>query len=212
MKTNKTNPLRFAGLLAGVTAALLGLQASAQLISSEPFAGYNTGTQLTADLPSPAVAGYTGNWTGVDWGTGWPTSIAGSLNYLGAGYASGTGAHIGVANGNFDEAHSARMYRLLDSSLAVNSSTAGTLYLSWLYQNGLESGATIYQMLDLYNGNTADASRTFTAGLTQNGGADGLQGIWIDPLFGLELRRLPPAGRVVGGQHGHLGIGWQLGE
>ena len=66
------------------------------------------------------------------------------------------------------------MYRLLaGTSLVVTSNTVGTRYLSFLYQSGQEAGATIYQMLDLYNGNTADANRTFAAGLTQNGGNTG---------------------------------------
>ncbi len=166
-------PMLPTAVVAGLIAALASTTTQAALLSVESFNGYTVGTQLPANIPSPTVAGYTGDWTGVDWGVGWPTTSAGSLNYLGAGYASGGGDHIGVANAPFDFNNSSRMYRLLDSSLAVTGSTTGTRYLSWLFQNGVE-GPTVYQMLDLYNGNTADASRTFTAGLTQNGGADGL--------------------------------------
>lgn len=159
-------------------AGLVGASAHAQT-SLEPFSGYTVGTQLPANTPSPTVAGYTGDWTGVDFGTARPQTIAGSLNYLGAGYAAGSGDHIGVLNnttgGEITSGNSGRMYRLLDSSLAVNSSTVGTLYLSWLFQSGQETGATTYQMLDLYNGSTADANRTFTAGLTMNGGNTGNQ-------------------------------------
>jgi hypothetical protein len=152
--------------------------ASAQL-SVESFNGYTVGSPVTSTTPSPTVAGYTGNWTGIDFGTQWPTVSAGSLNYTGAGYANSTGNHIGVPNdttgGEITSANSSRMYRLLDSSLAVSGATSGTLYLSWLFQSGQETGATTYQMLDLYNGNTANASRTFTAGLTSNGGLTGNQ-------------------------------------
>lgn len=156
---------------------LAGMSAQAQQISSESFSGYTAGTLVPVNTPSPTVPGYTGNWTNVDFGTGWPQTIAGSLIYSGAGYAAATGDHIGVLNdtsgGEITAANSGRMYRLLDSSLAVNGTTSGTLYLSWLFQSGQETGATTYQMLDLYNGDTADAHRTFTAGLTGNGGNSG---------------------------------------
>lgn len=146
----------------------------AQLLSQESFNGYTVGSQVPDTSPSPTVAGYTGNWTTIDWGTQWPTVVAGSLNYTGASYAASSGNSINVPNAAFDQSHSGRMYRLLDSTLAVNSSTSGKLYLSWLFQSG-NQGATTYQMLDLYNGSTADASRAFTAGITQNGGNSGNQ-------------------------------------
>lgn len=158
--------------------ALTCVTANAQ-ISLETFSGYTVGTQLPANTPSPTVAGYTGDWTGVDFGTARPQTLAGSLAYGGAGYAAGSGDHIGVLNnttgGEIVSGNSGRMYRLLDSSLAANSSTVGTVYLSWLFQSGQETGASTYQMLDLYDVNTADANRNFTAGLTQNGGNSGLQ-------------------------------------
>jgi PEP-CTERM motif len=158
-----------AALLAG-----LALNANAQIYSVESFNGYTVGSQVPSTSPSPTVAGYTGNWTTIDWGTQWPTVYAGSLSYAGAGYAASSGNNIGVPNAAFDESHSGRMYRLLDSSLAANSATSGTLYLSWLFQSG-NQGPTTYQMLNLYNGDTADAHRTFTAGITQNGGNSGNQ-------------------------------------
>ena len=164
-------------LVACGIAALACVTSHAQLLSSEPFSGYTVGTQVTADTPSPTVAGYTGDWMAVDFGTVHPTTTAGSLAYGGAGYAASIGNHIAVPTytGGIAANNSGRMYRLLDSSLAVTSATTGTRYLSFLYQSGQEGGATVYQMLDLDNGNTADANRTFTAGITQNGGQSGNQ-------------------------------------
>lgn len=177
---SKMNHKSTLGALAGILAALLTcVDAQAQLLSDESFSGYTVGSPVPSTSPSPAVAGYAGDWTTVDYGTQWPTVISGSLSYSGAGYAAGTGGHIGVpystSPSEIDASNSGRMYRLLDSSLAVNSSTSGTLYLSWLFQSGQETGATTYQMLDLYNGSTADANRAFTAGLTMNGGQSGTQ-------------------------------------
>lgn len=176
-KLKKPNP-SFGAALALPAALLACISANAQT-SFESFSGYTVGTQLPANTPSPTVAGYTGDWTGVDFGTARAQTIAGSLNYAGAGYAAGTSDHIGVLNntsgGEIASGNSGRMYRLLDGSLAVDGSTTGTLYLSWLFQDGRETGATTYQMLDLYNGSTADANRTFTAGLTMNGGNTGNQ-------------------------------------
>ena len=170
----KTKPLAAAacGLI-----ALAGMTANAGLLSSESFSGYTVGTQVTADTPSPTVAGYTGNWTAVDYGGVHPTTTAGSLAYGGAGYAVTPGNNIAVPtySGGIGYNNSGRMYRLLDSTTTVTSSTVGTIYLSWLYQSGQQGGATTYQMLDLYNGGTADNQRTFTAGLTQNGGNSGSQ-------------------------------------
>ncbi len=158
-----------------IAAALTGASGFAQTLSFEPFTGYTEGVQLTANIPGPTVAGYSGNWTNVDFGSAHPVTIAGSLNYGGAGYAAGVADHIGIASyvGGIGAGNSGRMFRLLDNTLKVSSTTAGVRYLSFLYQSGQEAGATIYQMLDLYNGNTADANRAFTAGLTQNGGNTG---------------------------------------
>lgn len=169
----KTKPLVAAacGIL-----ALAGLTANAQTLSSETFAGYTPGTLLRNDTPSPATAGYTGNWTAVDFGNVGAGTIAGALSYGGAGYNNDGVNHIGVAaSADIYDYNSGRDYRVLDSSTAVTSSTAETLYFSFLFQSGQEYGATTYQMLDLYNGNTADANRTFTAGLTGNGGNSGNQ-------------------------------------
>src|SRR5690242_18261987 len=164
------------GTILAVPAALLACAtAHAQLISSETFSGYTVGTQVTADTPSPAVAGYTGDWTAVDFGTLHPTTTAGSLSYGGAGYASSTGNNIAVPSysGGIAAGNSGRMYRLLDSTTTVTSSTVGTLYLSWLYQDGNQAGSagTVYQTLDLYNGAAnSNGPRSFNAGITTNGG------------------------------------------
>lgn len=159
--------------------ALTGAGVHAQSLSFEPFNGYNIGVQLPADAPSPTVAGYTGNWTGVDFGTARPKTLAGSLVYTNtAGYAAGIGNHIGVdfiAGGEINAGNSGRMFRLLDSSLIANSSTTNTRYFSFLFQSGQETGASTYQMLDLYDSNTADANRNVTLGLTQNGGQSGTE-------------------------------------
>jgi hypothetical protein len=143
--------------------------AQAVVLSSESFSGYTVGSQLDESLPSPAVSGYTGDWTRVDWGDQQAIVQSGSLGY-------GTGDSVGVpyiANTEITQGTSGRVYRLLDSTLAVTDATAGTRYLSWLFKSGQETGATTYQMLDLYNSNTADSNRNFTAGLTQNGGQSG---------------------------------------
>lgn len=147
--------------------ALAGASAQAQLVSSESFNGYTVGLQLTNTFPSPTVAGYTDNWTAVDWGDQRPTVIAGSLSYSGAGYAAGTGDHIGSPYNatEITQATSGRTYRLLDSSLKVDGTTTGVRYMSWLFQSGQETGNTTYQMLELYNGNVVDTNRTFSAGL-----------------------------------------------
>ena len=170
----KTKPLVAAacGIL-----ALAGMTANAQTLSSETFAGYTPGTMLRNDTPSPATAGYTGNWTAVDFGATGAGTIAGALSYGGAGYNNDGVNHIGVAAdaAGIQYGSSGRDYRLLGSTTTVTASTVGTIYLSFLFQSGQEYGATTYQMLDLYNGNTADANRTFTAGLTQNGGNSGNQ-------------------------------------
>lgn len=175
MKTMiKTKPL--AATACGIL-ALTCLNIHAQLISSESFSGYTVGTQVTSDTPSPTVAGYTGNWTAVDFGTVHPTTTAGSLSYGGAGYAATPGNNIAVPtySGAIAAGNSGRMYRLLDSTTAVTSSTVGTLYLSFLYQSGQQGGATVYQMLSLSHTDTSDPNTAFMAGLTSNGGQTGNQ-------------------------------------
>jgi hypothetical protein len=116
------------------------------------------------------VAGYIGDWYGnpAVYGNGRPQTFAGSLAYGGASYAAGTGNHIGVLNyagDDFGEPNCGQMFRKLDSSLAVTSTTAGTFYLSWLFKSGLEASGIPYQHLLLSNGT---GGRTFSAGLSFN--------------------------------------------
>ncbi|MES2474394.1 MAG: PEP-CTERM sorting domain-containing protein [Verrucomicrobiota bacterium] len=173
MKAKKT--LQSAIVFAAIfTPALV----SAAVLSHETFSGYTAG-EIQTVTPSPSVAGYTGNWTDVDFGDAEPSITVGSLSYADPLYAGSGGDSVSVPNnvvgGEINAANSGRVFRLLDSTLAVNSSTTGTIYLSFLYQNGQQTGATTFQMLSLYDGNTADANRNFTAGLTTNGGQTGNQ-------------------------------------
>ncbi|MEX1048884.1 MAG: PEP-CTERM sorting domain-containing protein [Akkermansiaceae bacterium] len=171
MKFRKTLQLAAFPLLGVLTPSL----AQAALISHESFSGYTTG-----ELPSttsPSVAGYTGNWTDIDFGDAEPAVTTGSLTYGGALYAGSAGDKVTVANNTtgseINTANSGRVFRLLDSSLTVTDTTAGALYMSFLFQSGQETGPTTYQTLSLFQGNTADASRNFDAGLTTNGGQTG---------------------------------------
>ena len=156
------------------TSAIGGSVAYATLLSHESFTGYNTGEIQTTN-PSPTVSGYTGNWTDIDFGDAEPSISSGSLTYGGANYLGSTGDKVGVVTGGGEtaQANSGRVYRLLDSSLAVTDSTTGTRYLSFLFQSGQQTGATTYQMLSLYNTSTADGNRNFDIGLTTNGGQTG---------------------------------------
>lgn len=158
--------------------ALLALPAAhADLLSSEPFWDYNTGA-LQNTRPSPIVSGYTGDWTAVDYGNAQPAITSGSLTYGDARYFESTGDKVSVPHTNTraenNAENSGRVYRLLDSTLAVTHSTTGTLYLSFLFQSGQQTGATLYQTLALYNGpvlNGVDSNRAFDAGLTTNDGS-----------------------------------------
>ncbi|MEO5915322.1 MAG: immunoglobulin domain-containing protein [Luteolibacter sp.] len=149
---------------------LLPSTISAALLSQDSFSGYTPG-QIQSTT-SPAVAGYSGNWTGVDFGNVKPAVTAGSLSYAGANYAAGLGNKVTVLNnttgGEITANNSGRVYRLFDSSLTVTNSTAGVRYLSFLFQSGQETGATTYQTLALFNTDTADAHRNFDIGF--NGG------------------------------------------
>lgn len=150
----------------------------AALISHDSFSGYTAG-QLPAN-PAPAVTGYTGDWVGVNHGTLRPAVTAGDLTYSNPTYLGSSGNQkVSVPNnttgGETDAGNSGRAYRLLDSSLTVTASTEGTFYMSFLFQSGQESGATIYQALHLNQGTNGDANRAFDIGLTTNGGFNGLQ-------------------------------------
>lgn len=174
------SPDKVATLFVAALALVAALPvARADLISSESFSGYNTGA-LNATTPSPTVPGYAGNWTAVDFGTAQPAISFGSLTYAGAHYLGSTGDKVSVPSGGGETSKttSGRVYRLLDSSLAVIDATTGTRYLSFLFQSGQETGATIYQTLALYDGpviQSVDTNRTFDAGITTNGRLSGTQ-------------------------------------
>lgn len=174
----KQSSLKLLALSLGLTVAGITQSTNASLLS---YDGFGAGYTVPAELPSsgsPAVTGYTGAWTDVDFGDQEPGTLAGSLDYTDALYLAETGDKVGVptntTGGEITAANSGRVFRLLDSSLTVTNSTADTLYLSFLFQSGQETGATTYQMLSLYNTDTADANRNFDAGLTNNGGQTGL--------------------------------------
>ncbi len=165
MKKSKTGRLLLALVACGAVSA------QAALLSSESFSGYTIGAQLPDDTPSPTVTGYTGDWAGAAFGTEQAIVTSGSLVYGGAGYAAGTGDHVArpADTGGIGAGNSGRSYRMLDSSLVVDSSTAGTLYLSWLFQTGNENAAgnpDVYQVLGLWNGDAGnDGLRTFEGGI-----------------------------------------------
>ncbi len=161
------------------TAAIGGSVARADLLSTESFSGFTVGKQIQTAIPSSAVAGYTGDWTGVDFGAAKPTAFLGSLVYSDPRYLPTGGDKVGVlpntSGGEITANNSGRVYRLLDNTLKVTDSTVGTRYLSFLFVSGQQTGATTYQMLSLYDGGTADAARNFDVGVTTNGGLAGTQ-------------------------------------
>jgi hypothetical protein len=145
--------------------AIGGSVAHAALLSTESFTGYNAG-EIQATNPSPTVSGYTGNWTDTDFGNGEPTITSGSLTYSNPLYLGSSGDKVGVAantGGNAPLASSGRVYRQLDSSLAVTNSTTGTLYLSFLFQRGT-AASNGYQTLALGTGTSFDSNRYFDIG------------------------------------------------
>lgn len=142
--------------------------AHAALLSQDSFSAYGNG-QLPAVLPSPTVAGYTGNWIGVDFGNQRPAVVDGTLTYSDANYQAATGKKVIVpfntTGGEITANNSGRCYRLLDSTLTVTDATADTRYMSFLFQTGKETGGTTYQTIALYNTDTADANRIFQFGI-----------------------------------------------
>lgn len=163
----------------------------AALISHESFSGYTTGVQIDegANLPSPAVTGYTGNWTTTNWGTQQPSITVGSLVYSNPLYLGSSGDKAGVpstAPTEIIESTSGRTYRSLESSLTVTSSTDTTLYLSFLFQSGQQTTSTTYQTLHLNQGTNGDAGRAFDIGITDNGALDGNEfGFGVNDNYGV---------------------------
>ena len=152
--------------------------AQAVVLSHDSFSisgGYTAG-----ELPgqNPPVTGYTGAWTDIDFGDAEPGITAGSLNYSNGLYLGSSGDKVSVASstvgGENAAGNSGRVFRVLDSSLVATSGTAGTVYMSFLFQSGEEVNTpTIYQTLALYDTTTSDANRNFDIGLTTNGGQTG---------------------------------------
>ncbi len=146
------------------------------LVSHEPFdpaAGYTASPLPTQD---PAIPGYAGEWRDVDFGDAEPEVSASPLVYGDPAYAGSSGGRAGVLSdtegGEINAGNSGRAYRLLAPQLVADDFTTGTRYLSFLFQNGLETGDTVYQSLALYAGDTADSSRYFDFGLMTAGGAN----------------------------------------
>lgn len=146
------------------------------LFSHDPFsiaAGYVAG-----DLPTqnPAIPGYTGAWTDVDFGDAEPAITSGSLVYANPQYLGSSGDRVSVATnitgGEVTAANSGRVFRLAGGGVQATATTTGARYLSFLFQSGQETGVTTYQALHLNQGN-GDGNRTFDIGLTNNGGQTG---------------------------------------
>jgi hypothetical protein len=174
------------------SAAFLVPSAQAAVLSHESFSGYTAGVQIDdgANLPSPAVGGYTGNWTATNFGTQQPSITAGSLTYADSLYLGSSGDQVGVPNnttgGEIVTGNSGRVYRSLDSSLTVTSTTTTTLYLSFLFQSGQQTGITSYQTLHLNQGTNGDANRAFDIGITNNGALDGNEfGFGVNDNYGV---------------------------
>jgi glucose/arabinose dehydrogenase len=145
------------------------LPALGQYISHDPFSDYVSGMELPV-AGNPAVAGYTGGWTDVDFGDAEPAIAAGSLAYGNTNYAGSSGQRVakGADVAGISAGNSGRVYRELEGSLRVSDSSSGTLYLSWLFRTGNENAAAnadVYQTLALYQTSTADANRCFEAGV-----------------------------------------------
>jgi hypothetical protein len=166
----------------GLTSLLLPFVLSsatvqAAVLSHDSFSGYTAGE--LPDNAAPAVTGYTGNWTATNFGSQQPSITVGSLVYSDAQYAGSSGDRVtvptNITGGEITATNSGRVYRSLDSTLAVTSTTQGALYLSFLFQSGQETGATTYQTLHLNQGTNGDANRAFDLGISTNGGFNGLQ-------------------------------------
>lgn len=146
------------------------LPALGQYISHDSFSGYTSGMELPA-AGNPAVAGYTGGWTDVDFGDAEPAVAVGSLVYGNANYAGSSGQRVakGADASGIAAENSGRVYRELAGGLKVTDSSTGVLYLSWLFRTGNENaaaGADTYQAISLYQTSTADANRCFEAGVS----------------------------------------------
>lgn len=182
------NPLKLA-----VSGTFLAAGISqAALTSHESFSGYTSGIQIDdgSNIPSPAVSGYTGNWTATNFGTQQASITTGSLTYSDALYLGSSGDKVGVPNnttgGEITSSNSGRVYRSLAGSLTVTSTTSTVLYLSLLFQSGQQTGITTYQTLHLNQGTNGDANRAFDIGITDNGALDGNEfGFGVNDNYGV---------------------------
>jgi hypothetical protein len=174
-------PLSLSILSAGVLLPATGLAA---ILSQDSFSAYTAGAELPGQ--NPTIVGYTGGWTDVAFGNAEPAVIAGSLTYGGANYAAGGGDMVGKGadTAGIGAGNSGRVERLLDSALVVTDSTAGTVYLSWLFKTGNENAAAqanVYQTLALWNGTGAtDSLRDFEAGIAAGDFATTNYGFRVD--------------------------------
>ncbi|MCW1922931.1 DUF1080 domain-containing protein [Luteolibacter arcticus] len=160
-----------------ILSAFLLFPAGAQYLSHDAFDSYTTDAELHA-AGSPAVAGYTGAWTDIDFGDAEPAVASGSLVHSNPLYAGSSGDKVatGADAAGIGATNSGRVFRLLDNTLAVGDATTGTRYLSWLFRTGNENAAAnanTYQALALYYGSTSDANRNFDAGLASGDFATG---------------------------------------
>ena len=92
----KRSTLKLLAVSLGLAVAGITQFANAAVISYDPFdtsAGYSTGS---LDTQNPAITGYTGAWTGVDFGSQRPGVITGSLDYTDPLYIAETGDKVGV--------------------------------------------------------------------------------------------------------------------
>ncbi len=151
--------------------------AHAGLLSYESFSGYADSTPLDAQTPTPAVTGYTGDWianANTSYGDQEALTYSTGLNYAGQFTTGGrAGVPFNYTGGSHPPNGSGRVARALDSTLTVDSSTNTTLYLSFLFQSGLEDTEdVVYQALELYKGISVDAdndpARAFQAGFNRS--------------------------------------------
>jgi hypothetical protein len=187
-------PISLSILSAGLLLPASGLAA---ILSQDSFSAYTSGAELPGQ--NPTIGGYTGAWTDVAFGNAEPAVATGSLTYAGANYAAGGGDMVskvadaaGIGAGNCG-----RVERLLDSALVVTDSTAGTLYLSWLFKTGNENAAAnanTYQTLALWNGTGAnDGLRDFEAGIAAGDFATANYGFRVDNNAPANLNVAPDA-------------------
>lgn len=159
------------------TATVFTFPAWEGLVSHDAFATASGYAEGELPLQNPAVPGYDGAWTDVDFGDAEPGVIAGSLAYADPLYIGSSGNHVGKtadAEG-VTAANSGRVYRKLAPALVAANSTTGTRYLSWIYQNGNGNAAAqphVHSVLSLYQdaggvSPAGDASRrVFEAGIS----------------------------------------------